>query len=216
MEVLEGILSFFVAIFAGIAIGIGFAVKTLISVLLYLLGNLIGLVCPPLRYRIRMRYLLRDADLPKDSRLRTGLFARYEMKGGASDKPFAAMKRCMNEYKQQKSRRSAYSGQSELKEIFKRFDRLYDGFLKQFYLAAQTVHWKKLDPYQPNQQPAFANLEKAVRGMEMLLQEHEKTLSGANGNAMPDEADLMQQLDYLRDFNAVQAEEAAGQTQQMQ
>ena len=39
MEVLEGILSFFVAIFAGIAIGIGFAVKTLISVLLYLLEN---------------------------------------------------------------------------------------------------------------------------------------------------------------------------------
>ena len=155
MEVLEGILSVIVGIFAGIAIGIGFAVRTVLVILIYLLGQLIGLVFPPLRYKIRMRYLLRDADRAKDARLRTGLFSRRELKGGASDKPFVSMKRCMDEYREQKKRRSALSGQPELKEIFRRIDRLYAAFLKQFYLAAGTVRWKDVSPYQNASQPAF-------------------------------------------------------------
>lgn len=221
MEALETILSVIVGIFAGIAIGIGFAVRTVLVILLYLLGQIIGLICPPLRYKIRMRYLLRNADREKNARLRTGLFSRTELKGGASDKPFVSMKRCMAEYKAQKQRRAALSGQSELKEIFKRFDRLYAEFLKQFYLAAETIHWKDVNPYQTASQPAFANLEKAVSGMQTLLNEHEKTLTHAlsqdtAGGVLPD--DIAQELEYLKDFNTVQAEtlpDTEQQTQQM-
>ena len=219
MNVLETILSVIVGIFAGIAIGIGFAARAAVLLLLYLLGQIIGLLCPPLKYKIRMQYLLRDAVREKNSRLRTGLFSRVELKGGASDKPFVSMKRCMEQYKDQKKRRTALSGQTELKEIFRRVDRLYSAFLKQFYIAAGMIRWKDVDAYRGTDQPAFANLYQAVKGMETLLSEHEKTISLARtpeASAMPDAADLSQELAYLRDFNAVQEQAASDeQTQQM-
>lgn len=219
MDALETIFSVIVGIFAGIAIGIGFAVRAVVLLLLYLLGQIIGLVCPPLKYKIRMRYLLRDAAREKNSRLRTGLFSRVELKGGASDRPFVSMKRCMEQYQDQKKRRSALSGQSELKEIFRRVDRLYGEFLKQFYIAAGTIRWKDVDAYRGSEQPAFANLNKAVSGMETLLSEHEKTISRAlspDASGLPDDADFSQELAYLKDFNAVQDEAASEhQTQQM-
>lgn len=219
MDALETILSVIIGIFAGIAIGIGFAVRAVVLLLLYLLGQIIGLVCPPLKYKIRMRYLLRDATREKNSRLRTGLFSRVELKGGAADRPFVSMKRCMEQYQDQKKRRSALSGQTELKEIFRRVDRLYGEFLKQFYIAAGTIRWKNVDAYRGSEQPAFANLNKAVSGMETLLSEHEKTISRAlspDASGLPDDADFSQELAYLKDFNAVQDEAASEQqTQQM-
>ena len=217
MNALETILSVIVGIFAGIVIGIGFALRAVFLLLLYLLRQLAGLLFPRLRYRLGMQYLLRDADREKNSRLRTGLFSRVELKGGASDRPFVSMKRCMKEYKEQKKRRSALSGQKELKAVFQRVDRLYGEFLKQFYLAAGTVRWKAVDPYQGSEQPAFANLNKAVSGMQMLLSEHEKTISRAlspDAGGFNGAADFSQELEYLRDFNAVQEEAASGQQSQ--
>jgi len=203
-EYLEGFLSVLLGIVAGIGIAIGFAVKLILRTMLYLILNLTALCIPPLRYRIRMYWLLRDADKAKNGRLRTGLFRTAELKGGETDRLFLQMKEAMRTFKKQKKRRSEIRDKTEIQPVFERIDRLYLSFLKQFYLAADTINWNNTDIYRISSHPAIPNLQKAAKSMEILLQEHEKTLSGAmsleNGMGDPE-----QELAFIQSFNAVQA-----------
>lgn len=192
-----------IGIVAAIGIAIGFAVKLTLRTILYLILMLTALCIPKLRYRIRMYWLLRDADKEKNGQLRTGLFRTAKLKGGETDRLFLQMKEAMRTFKKQKRRRSEIRDKTEIQPVFDKIDRLYLSFLKQFYLAADTVNWDNTDIYRISSHPAIPNLKKAAKGMEILLQEHEKTLSGAvtleTGMSDPE-----QELAFIQSFNAVQ------------
>ncbi len=206
VEYLEGILSFLLGLVAAVFIAIGFALRFLFRLLHYLLLMLTALLIPRLRYTIRMNWLLHDADDGKDSRLRTGIIGTAELTGIETDGLFRKMKQHMQTYQNQKKRRSEIKDTTELKPVFQKIDRLYASFLKQFYLAADTVNWDRIDAARLEKHPGVANMRKAENGMGILLSEHEKTLTNAlsqgSGQMSPEE--IAQDLEYIQNFNRVQ------------
>ncbi|MBQ8921239.1 MAG: hypothetical protein IJ060_03640 [Oscillospiraceae bacterium] len=208
MDYLEGFFSILLGIVAGIFIAIGFIISLIVRVLIYLIEMLTALLIPPLRYPIRMHWLLHDADEKKDAQLRTGMLRRVELKGAETDKLFVQMKEAMQTYSRQKNRRAEIKDKTEIKPVFDRIDRLYRSFLKQFYIAANTINWNRTSIYSVGSHPAISNLRTAAEGMEILLNEHEKTINSAisqeTGMTLQPE-DIAKELEYIRTFNEVQA-----------
>lgn len=159
---LEGIFSLILGLFLGILIGIGFLFRAIWRIITYSLRNLIGLLIPSLRYRLRLNWLLRDVEHGKDSRLHIGMFRTKELHGAETDKLFVRMKRCMEQYQEQKSRRGSGGAYAET-------DRLFPQFMKQYALAAETINWDREDLHKPHAVPAYDNMAKALDGMEALL-----------------------------------------------
>ena len=117
--------------------------------------------------------------------------------------------------------------------IFEKYDSVYYALLRQFWTAADSIDWSKTDVYNWDSNSAFPVMQKAADGLQMLIAEHEKTLSHALNqdvqNAVSEES-IAQELEFIQSFNASQNElsapsappeqSAAGddpnQTQQMQ
>jgi len=207
IEALEGFFSVILGIIIGIGVGIGFFFRLIYLMLKYLIGKLIGLIRPSAKYRINLKWLLRDCDREKDAVLHTGMLRKFELKGGEADRTFKELKQIMERYKAQRKRRSEVGDKSVLDGIFRKIDDLYNAFLKQCWIAEQSIDWKRIDLYNPTAHPAFASMRKAVSGLQTLLDEHEKMLTNAiaaNVQDAVDLHDLEQGLAFVQDFNASQ------------
>ena len=194
IEYLEGFLSLILGLIAGIFIAIGAVIGGIFLLLGWLIGTLIALLIPSLRYKIKLKRMLRDADDKKEAKLRTGLFSRYELKGSEFDSLFTGMKSCIATFKKQSDQRIAVlRRRPELDPVFKQYDELFAGFQKQFYLSAETVEWKKVDVYNYNGIPAYPVLKKALTGMQTLTERQQAILNGAVADEIS-ELELMQSV----------------------
>lgn len=170
IEALEKIFSVILGVFIGIAIGAWYLLRAVFRLITGILRKLLELACPPLRYQMRLSWLLRDAVHGKDARLHTGIFSTEELKGGETDAVFLRMRKCMDSYRAQKQRRRGTN------PVYDETDRLYPEFLKQFSIAADTVDFSRISLYDPQVHPAFATMRKAVTGTELLLAKQEEAL----------------------------------------
>lgn len=170
IEALEKFFSIILGLFIGIAIGIWFLVRAVLRLIIGILRGLICLLIPPLRYKLRLRWMLRDAVHGDKARLHTGIFSTEELKGAETDTVFLRMRQCMDTYRSQKRRRHGK------KSVYDETDRLYPEFVKQFTLAAETVDFSRIRLYDPQVHPAFATMRKAVAGTEELLARQEEAL----------------------------------------
>ena len=232
MDVLETILSVIVGILGAAVAAAAFLASVLWLILRYLVTMLFGLAVPKLRCSARLNWLLADTE-KKDPKLRTGLFSRVKMQGAGSDAVFRGMRESIRQYRALKKRRRRISDRSVLSGIFDKYDSVYLALLKQFWTAADSIDWSKTDVYNWDFNAAFPVMQKAADGMQMLIAEHEKTLTHALNqdvqNAVSEES-IAQELEFIQSFNASQNEpgapsappeqSAAGddpkQTQQMQ
>ena len=155
IEVLEGILSAIVGAIAGIFIGIGFALGAVLRMIRYLAGRLIGMLIPSARPRIRLKWMLRDADRDKNAKLRLGMFRTAELTGGAADRLFLGVKRCMEQHRQHRLPPEA--------------EAQYAAYLSLFCEAAESVDWRSESIWSAQEQPALPQMETALIGMEALF-----------------------------------------------
>ncbi len=206
-------MSCIVGVFAGIFIGIGFVFALILRIVRYLAGDLIGLLIPSLKYQIKTKRMLRDTDDKKEPVLRTGVFGKVELKGSGCDTNFRIMRECMEKYQKQKERRANLKDAAMLKESFKQADRLYQGFLKQFYLAAKYMNWKKADIYHFQDDPSYPLLKKACSGMQTLIERQDQMINSGFAASMPDIGLLD---DLVLEQGAEIETDASQQTQQMQ
>ena len=215
MDFLEGVLSVIVGIVGGIIAGvgvvIGFTVGAVFRILRYLIGDLIGLFVPSLKYKIKLKRMLRHADDGKDAKLHTGVFGKYEMKGSEFDALFSGMKACIETFGKQKDQRGAVLNRHpELAPVFAQYDQLFGAFQKQFYLSAETVKWKTVDVYNYNGILAFPVLKKAYEGMKTLTERQQAVLNGAV-------ADEVSELELIQNMTEeIMLADPPEQTQQMQ
>ena len=172
IEALEKFFSVILGIFIGIGIGAWFLLRAVFRLIIGILRGLICLLIPSLRYRLRLRWMLRDAVHGKDACLHTGIFSTEELKGAETDAVFLRMRQCMDTYRAQKRRRCGKN------PVYAETDRLYPEFLKQFSIAADTVDFDRISLYDPQVHPAFMNMRKAVTGTELLLAKQEEALGG--------------------------------------
>lgn len=201
--------------FAGIFIGIGFLLRAVCKLIRWLVVNLIGLIMPSKRYKLKMKGMLRHADDSKDAKLQTGLFRSYEMTGSGLDSLFTGMKSCIETYNSQKRQRLAVkSRRPELAPVFKQYDELFEGFQKQFYLSADTINWKKVDVYNYDQLPAYPVLQKALAGMKALTERQQAIIDGT----VADEISELELIQSVTESVLLPPEmtESPEQTQQMQ
>lgn len=206
MEALEKILSVIVGALAFVCVGIVAAVGVLLMILRWLVTMLISLIVPKLRYEARLSWLLADAE-KQDPKLRIGLVRRAKMQGAGSDTVFRSMREGIRQYHAQKRRRRSISDRSVLSGIFEKYDSIYYAYLKQFGVAADSIDWSKTDVYNWDSNSAFPVMRSAADGMQMLIMEHEKTLTHALHQDVQDSVStdsIAQDMEFLQSFNASQ------------
>ena len=82
IEALEKLFSVILGVFIGIAIGAWYLLRAVFRLITGILRKLLELACPPLRYQMRLSWLLRDAVHGKD--------ARHVLQGDSVDEMLAA------------------------------------------------------------------------------------------------------------------------------
>ena len=211
MDVLETILSVLVGILGTVVAAAAFLASVLWLILRYLVTMLISLAVPKLRCAARLDWLLADAE-KNDPKLRTGLISRVKMQGAGSDALFRGMRESIRQYRTQKWRRRSISDRTVLSGIFAKYDSVYLALIKQFWTAADSIDWSKTDVYNWDSNSAFPVMRKAADSLQMLIAEHEKTLTHALHQDVQDavsEESIAQDMEFLQSFNASQNELSA-------